>query len=100
MTEYGDPEVARRFWHTVPPLLRPLLQGLAVIYIAILCIDIGTMIISILALTGSYSENEDPIVIEFPTLALHVQRLIVAWVCMDFPFFCSQLGVFLFKKTI
>lgn len=90
MSEYGDPEVARRFWRSVPPLLRPLLQGLAIIYIAMLCIDIGIMIVSILALTGSYSEYEDPIVIKFPALALHVQRLIVAWVCAELPFFCLQ----------
>lgn len=84
MSEYGDPAVARAFWRSVPPVLRPLLQGLAIIYIAMMCVDIGTMIVSILALTGSYSEDEDPIVIKFPTLALHVQRLIVAWVSSEF----------------
>lgn len=94
MSEYGDPAVAAAFWRSVPPRLRPLLQGLAVIYIAMLCIDIGTMIVSILALTGSYSEDEDPIVIKFPALALHVQRLIVAWVCVELHLFCLQRGVF------
>lgn len=82
MSEYGDPAVAQAFWRSVPPQLRPLLQGAAIFYIAMLCIDIGTMIVSILALSGAYSEDEDPIVIKFPTLALHVQRLIVAWVCI------------------
>lgn len=43
-----------------------------------MCVDIGTIIISILALTGSTSKDEDPIVIKFLTLALYVQRLIVA----------------------
>lgn len=94
MSEYGDPAVAAAFWRSVPPRLRPLLQGLAIIYIAMLCIDIGTMIVSILALTGSYSDYEDPIVIKFPALALHVQRLVVAWVCVDFPFFCLESGIF------
>ncbi|KAL2280971.1 hypothetical protein FJTKL_12109 [Diaporthe vaccinii] len=79
MSQYGNPAVAQAFWRSVPPRLRPLLQGAAIFYIAMLCIDIGTMIVSILALSGSYSEDEDPIVIKFPTLALHVQRLIVAW---------------------
>ncbi|KAL1877997.1 hypothetical protein Daus18300_002351 [Diaporthe australafricana] len=78
MSKHGNPASARAFWRSVPPS-RPLLQGLAIIYIAMLCIDIGTLIVSILALTGSFSEDEDPIVIKFPTLALHVQRLIVAW---------------------
>lgn len=91
MSEYGDPAVARAFWLSVPPRLRPLLQGLAIFYIAMLCIDIGTMIVSILALTGAYSEDEDPIVIKFPTLALHVQRLIVAWVRVE-------VAVLLFTK--
>lgn len=90
MSEYGDPAVARAFWRTVPPRLRPLLQGAIIFYIAMLCIDIGTMIVSILALTGAYSEDEDPIVIKFPTLALNVQRLIVAWVCVEFLFFFFQ----------
>lgn len=88
MSEYGDPAVAQAFWRSVPPLLRPLLQGLIVHYIAMMCIDIGTMIVSILALTGSYSEDEDPIVINFPTIALHVQRLIVAWVSEELTLFC------------
>lgn len=93
MSEYGDPEVARVFWRSVPTHLRPLLQGAVVFYIAMFCIDIGTMIVSILALTGAYSEYEDPIVIKFPTLALHVQRLIVAWVCVAVLLFTN--GVFL-----
>lgn len=92
MSQYGDPAVAQAFWRSVPPRLRPLLQGAAIFYIAMLCIDIGTMIVSILALSGSYSEDEDPIVIKFPTLALHVQRLIVAWVCVE-------VAVLLFTKV-
>lgn len=92
MSEYGDPAVAQAFWRSVPPPLRPLLQGAAIFYIAMLCIDIGTMIVSILALTGAYSEDEDPIVIKFPALALHVQRLIVAWVCVE-------VAVLLFTKV-
>ncbi|KAL2280975.1 hypothetical protein FJTKL_12109 [Diaporthe vaccinii] len=92
MSQYGNPAVAQAFWRSVPPRLRPLLQGAAIFYIAMLCIDIGTMIVSILALSGSYSEDEDPIVIKFPTLALHVQRLIVAWVCVE-------VAVLLFTKV-
>lgn len=94
MSEYGDLAVARAFWRSVPPQLRPLLQGLIVHYIAMMCVDIGTIIISILALTGSTSEDEDPIVIKFPTLSLHVQRLIVAWVSIELPFFYSEGGFF------
>lgn len=46
MSEYGNPAVAQAFWRSVPPPLRPLLQGAAIFYIAMLCIDIGTMIVS------------------------------------------------------